>query len=218
VGAAQVPPGLLVRHDFEKNPKAKFDYVPPLTAPGYTPTWEERAAVWRYHCVGKDVSDAKLAKILEVIDIQLREKFYHNLIWSGVEGKHFEFDAQGMRQFIGEYKSVERQGELGSKFYLTNIKYGWMLGPRSARPRRPRRPCRRTGSPFRRFLGFGWVLDSQKKVGADVNRVFEEYTWRAITGKANFTTDWDAYVKAWLAGGGQQMIDEANQKYQALKK
>ncbi len=203
---------------FEKNPKAKFDYVPPLTAPGYTPTWEERAAVWRYHCIGKDVSDAKLAKILEMIDIQLREKFYHNLIWSGVEGKHFKFDEQGMRQFIGEYTSVERQGELGSKFYLTNIKYGWMLGASFGKAAETQAALQKNWKSVQPVLGFGAVLDTQKKVGADVNRVFSEYTWKAITGKANFTSDWDAYVKAWLAGGGQQMIDEANKIYQARKK
>ena len=202
---------------FEKNPKATFQYAPPLTAPGYTPTWEERAAVWRYHCVGKDVSDEKLIKILQVIDLQLKEKYYHNLIWSGIEGTHFQFDAQGMRQFIGDYTSAEKQGELGSKFYLTNIKYGWMLGASFGKAAETQADLQISWKSVKPVLGFEWVLDSQMKVGADVNRVFEEYTWKALTGKANFAGDWDTYVKAWLGGGGREMIDEANRKYQAMK-
>jgi putative aldouronate transport system substrate-binding protein len=203
---------------FEKNPKAEFEYVPQLAAPGYTPTWEERAAIWMYHCIGKDVKDAKLAKILQVIDIQLKDKYYHNLVWSGIEGKNFKFDAQGMRQFIGDYVNVEKQGELGSKYYLTNIKYGWMLGASFGKAAETQAALESSWKSVQPVLGFEWVLDSQKKVGADVGRVFEEYTWKAITGKANFTSDWDAYVKNWLSGGGQQMIDEANKKYNALPK
>ena len=148
-------PGTWFPNLFEKDPDARVEYLGQLTAAGHQPTWELRPALWMYHTVGKDTSDLVLEKILGVIELQMADPFYHNLIWSGIEGEHFEFDDGGMRQFVPGM-SLEAQGDLGVKFFLTNIRYGWMFTASfAARPRRWRRARRATTSSPRRSATAG---------------------------------------------------------------
>jgi hypothetical protein len=86
-------PGMWFYNLFEKDPDARVEYVGELRAAGHEPTWELRPALWTYHTIGKDTSDLQLQKIIELIELQIADPFYHNLIWHGVEGEHFEFTA-----------------------------------------------------------------------------------------------------------------------------
>ena len=124
--------------------------------------------------------------------------------------EHFEYDADGVRQFLPSM-SMEAQGDLGVKFFLTNIRdhKDWMFnasfGPDAERMMERQNAYTKVAP----VLGHGWVLDTQNQYRADLARIRDEYMWKAITGKANTTTDWDTYVSQWLKAGGQNVLDEA---------
>ena len=208
-------PGTWFPNLFEKDPNAAVEYVGQLTAAGHEPTWELRPALWTYHTIGKDTSDRQLEKILEVIDLQLADPFFHNLIWSGIEGEHFEFDAGGMRHFLPAAQGMEAQGDLGVKFFLTNIRYGWMFTASfgsDAEEMAARQESYRIIGPA---LGHGWVLETQNQYRADMARIREEYLWKAVTGDADTGDDWDTYVAQWMRAGGQAVLEEARAQYAA---
>ena len=187
-------PGTWFPNLFEKDPNATVEYVGQLTAAGYEPTWELRPALWTYHVIGKDTSDLQLEKILGVIDLQLADPYYHNLIWSGVEGEHFEFDEDGMRQFLPAAQGMEAQGDLGVKFFLTNIRYGWMLTASFGSDAEAMAARQESYNLIAPALGHGWVLETQNQYRADMARIREEYMWKVITGAADTGDDWDTYL------------------------
>ncbi|MCY4482996.1 MAG: extracellular solute-binding protein [Spirochaetaceae bacterium] len=206
-------PGTWFPNLFEKDPGATVEYVGQLTAAGYEPTWELRAPLWTYHVIGKDTSDLALEKILGVIDLQLADPFFHNLIWSGIEGEHFEFDEDGMRQFLPAAQSMEAQGDLGVKYFLTNIRYGWMFTASFGSDALAMAERQKGYNIINPALGHGWVLETQNEYRADMSRIREEYMWKAITGDANTDGDWDTYVKQWMRAGGEEVLAEARAKH-----
>jgi len=205
-------PGTWFPNLFEKDPDARVEYLGQLTAAGHQPTWELRPALWMYHTVGKDTSDLVLEKILGVIELQMADPFYHNLIWSGIEGEHFEFDDGGMRQFLPGM-DLEAQGDLGVKFFLTNIRYGWMFTASFGSEAEEMAARQESYDIITPALGHGWVLETQNQHRADMARVREEYLWKAITGDADTDGDWDTYVEQWMRAGGEAVLAEARAKH-----
>ena len=203
-------PGTWFPNLLENDPAAEIAYLGQLTAKGHSPKWEFKPPLWTYHTIGKDTTDLQLGKILELINLQMSDKFFHDLIWSGIEGEHFEYDADGVRQFLPSM-SMEAQGDLGVKFFLTNIRdhKDWMFNASFGPDAKVMLQRQEDYSIVEPALGHGWVLDTQNQYRADLGRVRDEYMWKAITGKANTTTDWDTYVSQWLKAGGQNVLDEA---------
>ena len=209
-------PGTWFPNLFEKDPNATVEYVGQLTAAGYEPTWELRPALWTYHVIGKDTSDLQLEKILGVIDLQLADPYFHNLIWSGVEGEHFEFDEDGMRQFLPAAQGMEAQGDLGVKFFLTNIRYGWMFTASFGSDAEAMAARQESYNLIAPALGHGWVLETQNEYRADMARIREEYMWKAITGRADTGDDWDTYIAQWMRAGGEAVLAEARAQHAGM--
>ena len=205
-------PGTWFPNLFEKDPDARVEYLGELTAAGHEATWELRPALWTYHTVGKDTSDLVLEKILGVIELQMADPFYHNLIWSGIEGEHFEFDEGGMRQFLPGM-DLEAQGDLGVKFFLTNTRYGWMFTASFGSDAEDMAARQESYDIITPALGHGWVLETQNQHRADMARVREEYLWKAITGDADTGDDWDTYVAQWMRAGGEAVLAEARAQH-----
>lgn len=208
-------PGTWFPNLFEKDANAAVEYLGQLTAAGYAPTWELRPALWTYHTIGKDTTDRQLEKILGLIDLQLADPFYHNLIWSGLEGEHFEFDEDGMRQFLPAAQGMEAQGDLGVKFFLTNIRYGWMFTASFGSDAEEMAARQEGYDIITPALGHGWVLETQNQYRADMARIREEYLWKAVTGAADTGDDWDTYVAQWMRAGGEAVLEEARAQYAA---
>ena len=163
-----------------------------------------------------DTCDPVLEKILGVIDLQLADPFYHNLIWSGVEGEHFEFDEDGMRQFLPAAQGMEAQGDLGVKFFLTNIRYGWMFTASFGSDAEAMAARQESYNLIAPALGHGWVLETQNQYRADMSRIREEYMWKAITGAADTGDDWDTYIAQWMRAGGEEVLAEARAQHAGM--
>ena len=206
-------PGMWFYNLFEKDPDARVEYLGELTAAGHEPTWELRPALWTYHTIGKDTSDLQLQKIIELIELQIADPFYHNLIWHGIEGEHFEFDEGGMRHYLPHMQSMEAQGDLGVLFFLTNIRYGWMFTASFGREAEEMAARQESYNLIAPALGHGWVLETQNQYRADMARVREEYLWKAITGDADTGADWDTYVAQWMRAGGEAVLAEARAQH-----
>ena len=161
-------PGMWFYNLFEKDPDARVAYLGELRAAGHEPVWELRPALWTYHTIGKDTSDLQLQKIIELIELQIADPFYHNLIWHGVEGEHFEFDEGGMRHYLPHMQSMEAQGDLGVLFFLTNIRYGWMFTASFGREAEEMVERQESYNIIAPALGHGWVLETQNDHRADM--------------------------------------------------
>ncbi|WP_248930083.1 hypothetical protein [Paenibacillus hamazuiensis] len=204
---------------FKKNPQATTDYLPPLKGPdGKDAVFEKQSSVWRYMVVGKDTSDAKLKKILQILDAQLVDKDVHNLVWRGKEGVHFTVNGEGMAELTKEYASNEKQAETGIKFFIVNNRneeqFKLSFGNEAAVQANIQKSYKTTDQ----LIPAGTIIQSYSEFGADVKKIEDEFFIKAITGSWDVQTEWDNYVKRWNAAGGDKITKEVNEAYQKLKK
>lgn len=204
---------------FKENPSAQVVYLDQLTAKDYRNTWQEQLPIWTFHTIGKDTSDEQLEKILNIIELQLSDPFFHNLTWSGLENQHFRFnEVTGVREFLPSFQNDEVQGKLGIKFFLTNIRYDWMLTASFGKEAEDMAKRQNQYTIIPPLLGHDWVLETQNRYRLNMSRIREDYVWKAITGIKNLDEDWTIYVEEWMDAGGRIVLEEARYQYVNLKK
>ena len=108
---------------------------------------------------------------------------------------------------------MEAQGDLGVKFFLTNIRYGWMFtasfGSDAEDDGGAPGELRHYHPGARARLGAGDPEPVPRRHGARR----EEYLWKAITGDADTGDDWDTYVAQWMRAGGEAVLAEARAQH-----
>jgi putative aldouronate transport system substrate-binding protein len=204
---------------FNNNPGATTDWLPPVPADGY----KVGAAAfgskgWAYSGMKTGIEDIKKQKIMELLELQLADMYYHRVIWGGVPDVHHTLREDGRIELVDEWKPAEKQLELGLKFLLINMRvtpetlalsYGTdraIILDHIKKNYNKTAPLPRDG-----FQSLVW-----NEVGADVSRIQEEFIWKAVTGQVDVDAEWDDYVATWLRAGGRQLLDEAQAAYDAV--
>jgi len=205
----------------ERNPEAKVLVTPPLYGPDGTrgvPSYEPVTPlnVNRGTLIGKQVSDKKLNRILEIHDWMNFDLEAMVLANFGQPGVHLDWAGEPYKS-----KPINREGinaeEQAIQHYPAHMKHETMM------------PLMFGGTPGRMaeiFIStaegqkvmirpYRWDLfdetnhrQVQKTYGADLNTIASEYFYKAITGEIEIDPTWDEYVKTWLQAGGQKVLDE----------
>ena len=203
---------------FRKNPNARAAYMSPLKGPGgEEAVYEKQSNVWRYLCIGKNTSDAKLKKILEIQQAQLADMTVHNLIWRGTEGVHYSVDEDGMAILKKEWSSNEKQAELGVKFFISNLRYGEQLSLSFGREADVQNRHQSAYKTVNQAIPGGTVVKCAVEYGADVKKLEQEFFLNVVAGTWSADTDWDAYVKRCAAAGGDKITAEVNEIYRKMQ-
>jgi len=201
---------------FKKNPKAKTEYLPALAGPnGEKAVYEKQSAVWRYSAISKDTTDEQLKKILQILDAQITDMKFHNLVWRGVEGTHYTLNKDGMAVATKEYATNEKQAGEGLKFFILNNRTTEQMNISFGSEGNKQRTIQNTYKSVEQLIPSGTILQSEAEYGADVEKVEHEFFFNVITGNVDMKTSWDKYVKNWYAAGGNEMTKEVNQVYQS---
>lgn len=199
---------------FKKNPNAKTDYMPPLKGfNGEEPVYEHQSSVWRWQCVGKNTTDEQLTKILEIIEAQLTDIDFHNLIWRGIEGEHYTTDESGMAIATEAWAGNEKTAELGTRFFMCNYRVGEQRVLSWGREAQVMEEFQSTYNVVEQLIPSGTPIAAKEEFGADVEKIEEEFFLNTITGIWDIDAEWDNYVARWYKAGGEKIEQEVNDIY-----
>ncbi|MGG1555573.1 ABC transporter substrate-binding protein [Paenibacillus ferrarius] len=211
------PPGNLVL----KDPNAKFLFTPPPIGPkgqqgsaAYTPVDGLGYAM----VIKKDVSDEKLARILQIFDYLNLDKDGLMLSAFGEEGKDYSWEAEPYKSAVIPKQTAEADREKdGIGYYNLPIQLGNVNAYYSNAA-----TSNLTGLYFGAEAGrkiayrpFKWDYFNQTKYNelntkyaAKLKTITDEFLFKAITGELNVDSAWDAYVKNWRSSGGDELLAE----------
>ncbi|CAN7757192.1 MULTISPECIES: hypothetical protein [unclassified Paenibacillus] len=211
------PPGNLVL----KDPNARFLFTPPPIgskgqqgSAAYTPVDGFGYAM----VIKKDVSDEKLARILQIFDYINLDKDGLMLSAFGEEGKDYSWEAEPYKSAVIPKQAAEADREKdGIGYYslpiqlgnvnayysnaavskLTDLYFGAEAGRKIA------------------YRPFKWDYFNQTKYNelntkyaAKLKTITDEFLFKSITGELNVDSAWDAYVKNWRSSGGDELLSE----------
>ncbi len=201
-----------------RDPEANVVVVPGFTGPdGFA------GAPWDYplwvvsggYGVREDVSDEKLAKILEIADWTnwTREGFI--LVHYGVEGQHFEWAGEPYYSFaqrIGTQRPPHPDGIYAFRYNvpdwfseiagdpqqtavnaeLSTGKWAWVAN-----------------KPYRYDVFEETAYqDVRLQYGTAMGTLNSEFMWRIITGQGDLDGEWDAHVERFMDSGGAALLAE----------
>ncbi|WP_168120873.1 ABC transporter substrate-binding protein [Paenibacillus sp. HB172176] len=209
------PPGNLI----QKDPNAKFLFTPPpIGADG-----QQGSAAYRQvdgfgyaMVVKKDVSDEKLARILQIFDYINFDKEGLMLSQFGDEGTDYTWEGepyesavvptettQGEKDGIGYYNLSIQHGNVADYFSnagvkkLTQLLFGTDEGKAMAY-----RPYRWD------YFNETDYAEMNATYAAQLKTITDEFLFKSITGEVDVNAGWDAYVKNWRDSGGDKILAE----------
>jgi len=173
-----------------------------------------------------DVSDEKLATILQIYDYVNFDDVGMIYTQYGTAGVNFEWSGQpdnsyptaiegargsGGKWGFGYYNANTRPNKLYQRYQIPihtkpifdHIQYG--PGADWAVPQYRQDVLNETD-----------YLTVLSRVRGAVDTVREEFAWEAITTKMDIEAEWDAYVSSWLGAGGQLLLNELEKMPQTL--
>ncbi|HEY8420156.1 MAG TPA: hypothetical protein VIL05_00240 [Thermoclostridium sp.] len=199
---------------FKKNPNAKTEYMRPLKGyNGEEAVYEYQSSVWRWQCFGKNTTDEQVKKILQIIEAQLVDMEFHNLIWRGIEGEHFTVDESGMAIAVGDWGNNEKIAELGTRFFICNLRVGEQRTLAWGRESEVQREFQESYNVVEQLIPSGTPIAAKTEYGADVEKIEKEFFLNTITGVWDVEAEWDNYLARWYKAGGQKIEDEVNDIY-----
>jgi hypothetical protein len=200
-----------------RDPDANVVVVPGIVGPdGHAgapwdyPLWQTNAGI----AVREDVSDDKLARILEIADWTNWTREGFTLVHYGVDGDHFNWHGQPYHSFaerteqprpphpdgiyafrynipiwFSEIAGDPQQAEVNA--LLSTGKWSWVAN----------RPYRydvfeETGFP-----------ELRQQHDAALKTVHKEFMWRAITGQADIDREWSGHVDRFMSAGGRLYLE-----------
>jgi putative aldouronate transport system substrate-binding protein len=168
--------------------------------------------------VKKDVSDEKLARILQIFDYINLDKDGLMFTQFGEDGKDFSWEGEAYKSAVLPKQAAEADREKdGINYYnlpiqqgnvtayytnasvlkLTDLFFGTDKGREMA------------------YRPFKWDYFNQTKYnelntkyGAKLKTITDEFLFKSITGEINVDSAWDAYVKDWRNSGGDELLAE----------
>ena len=178
-----------------------------------------RSAVWSPSSVGANVSDEKLAKILEILDEMYSNTDLFATAFYGIEGTHWNYSEAGDPIRAEGWTAPASFMKSGATYFRltavpTSVEFLYMGGNTW------RYPVNSYIVENQVSLDFGFLptLDEEFLVlSAEVKTVEDEFFFKAIAGEVDIAAGWDDYVAAWRNAGGDRLLAEITRQYRASK-
>ncbi|WP_262679823.1 ABC transporter substrate-binding protein [Paenibacillus sp. J5C2022] len=211
------PPGNLV----QKDPAAKFLFTPPPIGPD----GRQGSAAYRpvdgfgyAMVVKKDVSDEKLARILQIFDYINFDKEGLMLSQFGDEGVDYTWEGEPYQSAVVPIETAEADREKqGIGYYNLSIQHG-NVAAYYVNEGVTKLTELFFGSNEGRdivYRPYRWDYFNQTKYedlnttyGAQLKTVTDEFLFKSITGEVDVDAAWDDYVTSWRGSGGDDMLAE----------
>lgn len=174
-----------------------------------------RASFGTHPQFGVGTSDAKVAKILQMLNVIQFDKNLYPFVRYGEEGVNWNYDDKGFVNPVAKFTSGEQIAKLGLETYSQNneidafgVKYRldarryvpWYIGSlKDGLQDQLTKPLS------------GDVRQQYDQIRTDIAPLEQEFFYKAITGDFNLTSDWDSYLKKWKQQGGDKLTAWANQ-------
>lgn len=206
---------------FQKNSEATTDYVTPFNDAQGNPTavypnsdTPFSAKIWAYIAPSMNVDDAKLDKILQILELQLTDMEVFNAVWFGEEGEHYTLNDVGMAIPTEDWSSAEAKAELGVKYFLINAKDTERMNISFGNTYEKLVNMQSTWKFAKPLISRTVSIDAAKEYGADVSKIVEQFMFTAITGSDfDIEKKWAKYTEDWLNAGGKEITEEAQAVY-----
>lgn len=157
---------------------------------------------------GRNCSDEKLIRLLKVINTIYSEEDLFKYVFFGPKEKFYTEDEEGYMQTTDFY-TKENMYVYGSQRYLNfNFTPKSIFNWRTVRDRL---------EVFYSVQNLPKVeinpisilsTDAEVEYGASVNKIVDEFYWKAITGELDIEEEWSKYVSNWMEAGGKQIIEQ----------
>lgn len=202
---------------FDQNSGAKTAYVAPFKS-AYSNDPSELlvgAQSWMYTCIGINTTDEQLIKILQILEHQCADDYFHNLIWRGEEGTHYTLNEDGMAIYTDAYSVLDAQQRDGLKSFFVNMRFGQQLvysygkevGVQMAFINEKYAPLVENSIPANSYNA------AALEYGADVTAIADEFFMRALSSTMDIDAEWDGYVKNMNNAGLDEIMKEYNAIY-----
>ncbi|WP_214630666.1 ABC transporter substrate-binding protein [Paenibacillus agaridevorans] len=211
------PPGNLVQNDSN----AKFLFTPPPIgfegqqgSAAYTPVDGFGYAM----VIKKDVTDEKLARILQIFDYINFDQEGLMLSQFGEEGIDYTWEGEAYRSAVIPIESAEADREKhGIGYYNLSIQHG-DVAAYYANEGVSKLTEMFFGADEGRNMAYRpykWDYFNETKYndlnttyGAQLKTITDEFLFKSITGEVDVDSNWDSYVTKWLNSGGSELLAE----------
>ena len=217
-------PNNMVPDEEVGQPGAEVVGIPPIIGPGGERggrAYSAIAGVGNYNFYADaDVDDAKLIKMLEMMDFYMGTMEGWIIFRNGQEGVHFEWDGEPYDSFARERTESELPEGAGHGrlsvypvFYtLDRLK---IIAPRPLADFQSSYALVDNGanvytlrSHRSDFFNETEYEDLRQRFMSTLNTMWEEFFYKGITGQIDVDAEWDAYVQAWSDAGGADIVAE----------
>ncbi|MBR4501635.1 MAG: extracellular solute-binding protein [Clostridia bacterium] len=163
-----------------------------------------------------DMSDEKLALIFKILNAFATDEELYMTAFAGIEGTHYEKNENGTIKRLMGNEELNAVGVWGCRSLYGADRAFSQLGYDLAFYNDVTIANRLNW--FKKDQYNSYIQDAvtetlpSNDLFAELNTLRDE-TWTAMIRGEKPLDDWDAYVQAWLAAGGQTLTDEANEWY-----
>jgi putative aldouronate transport system substrate-binding protein len=158
---------------------------------------------------GKNVSDEKMKRLLAMFNDTLADRKQYAMMWYGIEGQHFDFDADGFVVQRPGWNTPEAYTELGwaryffdhnfiPDYYLDLVFPPWRFGVLKTLLTYDHVPIHQAAI---------FQTGAEREFGTAVDTITNEYFLKVLAGEWDINSTWNSYVSRFLAAGGQRIID-----------
>ena len=196
---------------------SKFVYAPWPAGPRGEYGWEVgfSVAVSESAVYNASMSDEKLAVIFQILDAFAADDELYKLAFLGIEGTHYEMNEDGTFKRLLGNEDLNKAGVMGIRSLYGNDRafsttaYDFAFYKDASIANRL--------NWFKKDQYNSTLQDavteplaSHDELAGDLNTIRDEAWTNIITGKASIDT-WDQYIADYMANGGEQLEEEANQ-------
>jgi putative aldouronate transport system substrate-binding protein len=193
--------------------------VSPKGPTGIKGNYSRAAAPWNEpQVIGVQVSDAKMARILQIIEELYSDPKLYAVMYAGFEGEEYTWTKDGILQPIPittdqEKKLEAEKGPLGRGYFRVNSVIPSIEKAYTAPARYPIDNWIRANQ-VRLDYGFTPAFDEAQRVkSGNLTTLETQFYYNAITGKFDVDAEWNGYVDQWKKLGGTELLEVASQQY-----
>jgi len=203
----------------DKGIEIEMTVIPPVTGPNGdvgTPQYSA-IVVTSGMTFGRNCTDEKLIRLLQVINAIYTDEDLYKYVNYGPKDLFYTEDEDGFVQTTDFYTN-ENMHTYGAQRYLP-----YPFTPESLMKWRLQRDRYEKFVELKDFPKVGvhpvsvFSTDAQLEYSASVNKIADEFYWKALTGEIDVDAQWDAYKENWLNAGGKQILEEKRELYNRMK-
>ncbi len=201
----------------EKNPGVELVYLPAFTGPdgrsgglaGFPSTTQNGI------CFGKDTSDAKIIRIMQMMEERCADRELYVRLQYGTENETYTM-TDGKPALTAEASQGDKQSALGIGQYFGIIPVDTAYFKQYQMDAADDAVYSVSAANSKQYMAgacfvYNGVNQSFATSGAGINKIALEFYYNAITGAVDVDAQWDSYIANLNAAGLQAVVDEYNQ-------